>query len=201
MALSDRARQYLHYGLTSLPVATEVADRIDASALANQIGSIHASILAPSHRGSKGGTSEPTPVQIGAALGDAYTLGTDQGYQVFKIPSSYAGNLKTHIHWSKSDDLNESGKNVRWQVSYLIASGNGANLNTSPTIVNIDGTYADTGLTSRICYRSADYALSGAVAGYYLYIQVMAVTPTGTAMASEPLLLSLDISYDSYLNR
>lgn len=193
---------YAQYTASNALTTADNAYALASTAAPNdQTGVIHVSIMSPSHRGSKGGTTEPTPVDMGPVLADAYTLNNDQGYEVFKLPTSFIGDLSIHAHWTKSTDAIENGKTCRWQITYMILPGNNTDFMATPTVVNIDGTYTDSGTTSRICYRSADISLTGGAAGYYLYIQVMAVTPPGTAMASKPALVSLDAVYTGYLNK
>ena len=143
---------------------------------------------------------EPNISVIGSTLVAEFTLNTDKAYRIFKIPSSYVSDPAFHIHWTKSSDADENGKEVKWRISYTVFPGNGADVNVSPTVLDIVDTYDDTGTTTRVINRTANTAVAGFTAGYYVGICVEAVTPAGTAMASEPALFSVDLTFTEKIN-
>jgi hypothetical protein len=197
MALSSDARYRLIIATTSNDIGTEVADAIDHTMPQGATITVHAVAVSASHRGTNP-AKQPVPVVYGAVLGDIYTVNNDEGYQVHKIPSRYVGNLKFHVHWTKSSDVNEVNKNVRWEVSYNSVN-DGEDLNAAPTVLTVEDTYLDSGTTTKIQYSTTSMDIPGAVAGDYLFLKIRAVTPSSNALSQPPVLLSLDITYTLYV--
>ena len=72
----------------------------------------------------------------------------------------------------------------------------------APSTVEYEDAYASADAADHVVYRSTDLPLTGAVAGYYLALEVEAIAPTGgVALAGEPALFSVDITFDDYINR
>jgi hypothetical protein len=150
---------------------------------------------------------QPTIGTIGATLVASFTLNVDAAYRVFKIPSNFLGNPAVHVHWTKepgvAGDGNENGNSVRWRISYGVwrsaPTGLNGDLNIVPTVIDLDDTYDDAGTTTRIAQRTANAALVGFVAGYYVGFCVEAVTPIGTPLTCEPALMSMDLTYDEII--
>jgi hypothetical protein len=152
----------------------------------------HTPIVTP----SVGGTVpalQPTNVVVNALLLQSYTVNLDAGWRQFKIPLGYVDSASVHIHWSKTGNANEAGKNVRWRVSYVIFNGEDQDAAGSPTVITLNDTYLDSGTTTRIVYETPSVALVGFIPDYYTSMKVDAITPAGTPMASEPGLFALDL--------
>ena len=145
---------------------------------------------------------QATVVVNNALMVLAFTLNNDSAYRQFKIPSNYTGDAAFHVHWTKTSNANESGKNVRWKVSYVAFEGHaGAGLgNATPTVIEVEDTYESSETTSRYIYCTPNIAMAGIEAGYYVSMKIEAVTPVGTPMASEPGLFSLDQTFTEYIN-
>jgi hypothetical protein len=141
-----------------------------------------------------------TPVEINATLALRFTLNADRVYRVVKIPHAYAGSLAFHTHWTKSTDDNDLGRAVRWRLEYTVWPGNAGSLASVET-AEVEGTYGDTGTTTRTVYRTPDTPLLGAQPGYYLSLRLSAVTPTGTPLTGAPALISLDVTAQLYINQ
>lgn len=162
----------------------------------------HAAVVTASSYNPSGPGSDPTLTASNALLLLAFTLSTDGAYRQFKIPYEYVGNASVHVHWTKTSNANESGKAVKWRISYVsfasttVTAEDGS---VSPTVVEVEDTYDDSGTTTRLVHCTADVALSGVSAGDYMSLKIEAVTPAGTAMASEPGLFSVDIEYDELI--
>jgi hypothetical protein len=132
-----------------------------------------------------------------------FTLNTDDAYRQFKIPSSFVGDPAFHIHWTKTSDVDEQGKAVRWRVSYLAFPSTSSTAgigNATPTVVEIEDTYDASDTTDRRVYRTPNTDMVGFQPGYYLVMKIEAVTPVGTPLASEPGLFSLDTTFTQYIN-
>ena len=162
----------------------------------------HHTVIAAAQSGSSSPGQSPSPIPNGALLLLGFTLNADDAFRGFKIPTYFDGvNPPTaHVHWSKTTDANESGKAVRWRVSYWVLNGSTDDGAAAPTVVDLDDTYDDAGTTTRIVHRTPNVPLVGLVAGYYLAIKIEAVTPAGTPLAGEPGLFSLDVIWDERIN-
>lgn len=160
----------------------------------------HEPILKPGSAVNSGST---TAIATNALLLTAFTLNSDGAWQQFKIPNSFVSDPSFHIHWSKTTNSNNAGRNVRWRISYSIFDGISQNGANAPTVAEIEDTYDDasTSATSRIVYRTEDIPIVGFVSGYYMAVEIQAVTPTGTALIGEPGLFSLDLVYREYINQ
>jgi hypothetical protein len=152
----------------------------------------HTPIVTPSVGGSVPAL-QPTNVVVNALLLQSYTVNLDAGWRQFKIPLGYVDSASVHIHWSKTGNANEAGKNVRWRVSYVVFNGEDQDAAGSPTVITLDDTYLDSGTTTRIVYETPSVALVGFIPDYYTSMKVDAITPAGTPMASEPGLFALDL--------
>lgn len=168
------------------------------AALASATAMTHPQIVTAAYASPLVGTT-PTPVNIGPLLGLRFSIG-DFGFRTFKIPSSFVGSPSVHVHWTKSTDANEATKNVKWRVSYVVFPGDGADVNVAPTVVDLDDTYDDAGTTTRIVYRTANGALTGFVAGYYIGMKIERVAPAGTPLTADPVLISLDMLMSESIN-
>lgn len=191
---------------TALEIEAEYPDR-DPSTLPVEVADAAATVnvataIVTPMAGTNAPGQQPNLVSIGPILTAEFTLDTDRAYRLFKIPSQFVGNAAVHVHWTKSVDLDESTKEVRWRLTYKVfPGGDGVDIASSPTIVTIDDTYDDNGTTTRLPHRTTNVPLTGFVAGYYLGIAVDATTPPGTPLAGEPALISVDLSYDVEINR
>lgn len=166
----------------------------------NHVRRYHVPLVTPTTVKSGPG-KEPTTVVVSTLVLAAFTLGVDDGYRQFKIPHTYVGSPSIHIHWSKTGDANEQTKTVRWRVTYSVFDGETEEATGITGQVDLDGTYLNSGTTTRIVYETADAALTGFVAGHYCSMKVEAVTPGGVAMVSEPGLFALDLEYNEYINK
>ena len=140
----------------------------------------------------------PTPVLVGDALiGLQMTVNNDEATRTIKLPDTYVLNTASfHIHWTKSTDTDDSGKNVRWRVTYVVFDGATHDVTTGSQTVEVDDTYEDSGTTNRIIYRTESTPFNGLLQpNYYVGFKVEPITPTGTAL-SEPVLINMDISFD-----
>lgn len=152
------------------------------------------------------GTNIPLPFfapnleVYGSTLVAEMTVNSDAMYRVFKIPSNYLENASFHVHWTKSSDAVEDGNEVRWQLEYQVWKGQDTDLAGATTVVTIDDTYDDGGTTTRVVQRTVDIEVSGFVPGYYVGVCVMAITPAGTPISSEPALVSVDLTYTELVN-
>lgn len=161
----------------------------------------HQAIVSASVGASQPG-KQPAVIVSNALMLLEFTPDTDAAFRQFKIPSSYIGDAAFHIHWTKTGNGDESGKVVRWKVSYVAFEGHqGGGLgNAAPTVVEVEDTYEDDGTTDWYIYATPDIPMEGIEPGYYVSMKIEAITPVGTPMTSEPGLFSLDQTFTQYIN-
>lgn len=126
--------------------------------------------------------------------------GTQAIYRTIKIHRAFVGSPVFHLHWTKSDDVDRSGESVRWVVTYKAFNGISEDAAGSPSVIEINDTYDDSGTTARVVYRTPNTSMLGLMALGYLAVKVEKGTPGGSAMASPGLVL-LDFTYRGYVNR
>jgi hypothetical protein len=155
----------------------------------------------------------PQPLAIGNVMTLHYdTPATDAGYRILKIPSSLvvAGNARAiepyvsfHIHWTKANDVDQSGATIRWVFEYTMFDGHDDEILT-PTVsgtVNMDDTYIDAGTTTRIVYRTANFEITDLVPGYYLGVKVTTDNANTTAsLQGNGAIVSADMLWKGWLN-
>jgi len=153
----------------------------------------------------------PQPLALGNVIGLHYdTPATDEGFRILKIPFTLVspGNtaaiepsVSFHIHWTKGVNSDESGATVRWVFEYTLFDGHDDEI-TSPTVsglINMDDTYDDAGTTTRIVHRTADFVVTGLIAGYYLGVKI--TNDAGnTTMLGGPVLISADMLWKGWIN-
>lgn len=162
----------------------------------------HHEVIVRPGNGSTAPGQTPTIVVSGALQLGSFTLNTDDCYRQFKIPSNFVGNASFHIHWTKTTNANEQGKNVRWKLSWVVFDGHeGGTCNYTPSTTEVEDTYEDSGTTVWKMYSTPNIAVDGDfIAGHYVSLKMEAITPSGTPMAGEPGLYSVDLVYDELIN-
>ena len=168
--------------------------------------------ITPSEYGSRAPGSQPDPVPFGTIFTLEFTPNSDTAYRVFKIPDYFVGEASFHIHWTKSGDVDESGRNVKWRISYHVFDGGPqeggeseslVNAVTTPTVLEYEDTYLNSSFLAndRYQYRTANLDAPGFIPSWYVGVCVEAVTPDGTALLNDPALISLDLIWREYINR
>lgn len=202
MALTDRTQKYLLSSLADQRAFDEVEPLIGSAANVDYIAPIHDAVVAASFASSAPGKVPPTFVYGDCLLVRSFPIGAADGFYIRKIPYRYAGNAAFHAHWTKTSDANESGKSVRWRITYRVYDDHSDDITAGvPYAVDIDDTYDAGGTTSRIIHESPSVPAAGFLPGYYVAIKVEAVAPGGTPMASDPGLVSLDLTFSMYINK
>jgi len=125
---------------------------------------------------------------------------TDRGFKIIKIPSSYVSSGSFHIHWTKSGNSNQSGRNARWRVVYSVYDGKTENPNAVTQSIEFEQTYLASDTTERIVYRTVDTYTSGFQPNYYLAMYIEAISPTGSALTDPPALVGIDMLYRGTIN-
>jgi len=163
----------------------------------------HEPIVTASFAQSLPGTT-PTPGAVGPFIYLTFSLDNDAAFRQFKIPNAYVSDPNFHIHWTKTSDANDLGKAVRWRVTYIVFRSSptvAGDANITPTVVEVEDTYDDSGTTSRNVYRTPNTPMVGFVANYYVSMKIEAITPVGAALSANPALFSLDVTFNEYINK
>lgn len=202
MSLSNKARRRLVVAATSEQYGDEIADAIDYTEVVRDTVALYHDITGAGAFASRAPGQTATPIHFGTTLGAVYTPNVHEGYRTFKLSPKFAGNATFHIHWTKSTDANENGKAVRWRISYTVTDGTSQDINIAPQVIELEDVYDDGGTTTRIVHRTANTPdLVGAQPSYYLALKVEAITPNGTPLTADPVLISCDFRYDMYINK
>lgn len=134
-------------------------------------------------------------------IGLEFALADDVAYRLIKVQRTHVegGNASLHVHWTKSGDNDESGKNVKWRLRWHEFDGATQDVNVTPNEAFLIDTYEDAGTTSRIVYRtsSVDVVLTP---NYYLAI-ALDVDAAGTTLTSNPVCVSADLLIERSINK
>jgi len=172
--------------------------------LLNTTKTFHVPISDPG-AGTNAPGQQPTIAIISTTQVAEMTLNTDAMYRLFKVPENFLGEPVFEAHWTKQSGAggngDESGKVVRWRISYTVFNGEPEDVNVAPIVVEVEDTYEDSGTTTRFMYKTGKVPATGIIAGDYVSVCVEAVTPVGTPMTAEPALASIDFEYLGWLNQ
>lgn len=152
--------------------------------------------------GEKSPGLAPTPVIVGTQVGLQFGAG-EEAFRIFKIPGYYYANPAFHVHWTKGSNTPENGNSVRWRFSYTVWQGDASRIDAGASgyILTADDTYENAAADStRYAYRTNDIPLSGFVPYHYVGVK-LDVDFGSTTLVSNPILLSLDLTFDQYINK
>ena len=141
-----------------------------------------------------GPTNPPTVNAKNNLIYDEYTVATDIAFASCRIAENYKSGGEFFVHWTKSQDTDQSTKTVKWQLTYVVYDGEAEDGAAAGTVVSDQDTYDDAGTTTRIVNQSGGMAIVGLAAGKLISFKIEAIVPTGTALV-EPALVSLGIRY------
>lgn len=145
----------------------------------------------------KPNTNPPAVVDQSNVTLYSFTVNTDSATYKFPIPSDYyRGDISFQVIWTNDGGTDDNGKTVKWQISYQTGtegdtiSGNHAN---SPKSIQDTYTSASGWIehhADKMTIAAADFAGKTCI-----YISLSAITPTGTALTSEPHLMGICYIY------
>lgn len=171
------------------------------NAISNETRVHHEPIVSAS-RSTPAPGQGPQPIVIGTLVGLNFDTVNDAAYRMFKIPDTYVGDASFHIHWTKSANGAENGRNVRWRLQYVVFNGHDEPATITPTEITADDVYEDDSTdATRIIYRTANLPAEGFIAGYYLGLRVDYVPASTTLQTSTPVLISVDSLMRLNLNK
>jgi hypothetical protein len=146
------------------------------------------------------GANAPALTEHGSLLYLSFDHAVDRCFRMFRISHDYIGSPSLHIHWTKSDDVDRSATFAKWRIDYSVFNGHNEEVNGGTFVETTDLEYLDSGTTTRVIYRSENMPLVGVSPNDYVSIKVSKVTPTGAELV-DPGLVSVDLIYESYVNR
>lgn len=133
----------------------------------------------------------PEVIVIGTVACLHWTKNDGVAYNQFKVANTYVSAPSFHLHWTKNVDTDQSGRTVRWQLRYTVFNGSSQDINVPPTgTILWDETYADSGTTSRIVYRTPNASALGIYPGAYVGLELSYV-PASTTLDGRPVLVSM----------
>jgi len=139
-------------------------------------------------------SNPPVVVASGITPGLRFTVGTDKVHFLYQIPQNYdSGDGTISLNWTKGTAAtDESTKTVKWQLKYLGLSP-GDNCNSGEATLSVQDTYDDSSTSTQVVYGTGGITIPAAslTAGHGLTIEISAITPSGTALADEPVLLGV----------
>lgn len=147
-------------------------------------------------------TNPPTIVQQDNVELLKFTLNTDNLYFGWDTPTDYAGgNLVIIVEWTNDGGVDDNTKTVKAQLGYqTFATGEsvaGSHANSPKTIQD---TYASASgwimhETDAMTIAAADFSTAHGIT-----MKLSFITPTGTALTSEPHLYGIGLYYTAYKN-
>jgi len=188
--------------LGSLNLTPELTEALEkACGAVYELERIHVPAVTPSAASNSPG-KQPTVVLVNASiLGLAMTVDTDDALRLYKLPFSYAGNASFHVHWTKSTNTDDSGKTVRWRISYTVFDGKTEEVTGAPATVEYEDTYVDSGTTTRYVYCTPDILVDGEFeSAHYVGVKIEAISPSAGTPLTDPVVVSLDLVYDQQIH-
>lgn len=150
------------------------------------------------------GATTPDIVYKGNLVYMEFNHTTDVAFYLWKVGRDFKDTPALHVHWTKSQDVNESGNTVRWRIDYTAYT---SSVSTAGNAA-VTGTFVDTGNltyaggdanTDRLVYRSPDMPIV-VTAGQYVAVKISSPVPGGVSVTN-PGLVSVDLTYNAYINK
>jgi len=127
------------------------------------------------------------------------TLNSDKAHYKQAINTDYAaGDVGIHFHWTKSTtNSDQSSKAVKWQIKYLVINGVDENCNSGESTLAVEDVYESAVLGDQIVYKTDSISIPSSSFQTHdmILLALSAVTPSGTALDDDPVLLYCGISY------
>lgn len=163
------------------------------------------SIYVEASSAKNSGLGAPTDIEFPFTIAKQFTIDNDYIKIKYKKPSNWApgSNIIFDLNWTKSQDTDQSGNKVKWQVEYLFADVDYDISEATPDdTLTSEQTYIDSGTTTHIAYQTGDL-LEIIPANVqedknYLYAKIGAITPSSSEL-SEPVLLTINLCYTGFL--
>ncbi len=161
----------------------------------------HKAVVSPARARDLPGPEQPSPARYGNTYALEFTVDNDQAGRLFRMPpDSDLSTVRFHIHWTKSQDTDQSGKRVKWRIDVTHFNGYSDDVAVAGEQLELEDVYDDDGTTEHIGYTTGDFSAPTIPGAGYLAVNVTAVAPSANALA-EPALLSVDMTWDSFKNR
>ena len=141
----------------------------------------------------------PAITQCGITHGYKFTLNSDKAHYKISVNDDYAeGDILMHFHWTKSTtNSDQSSKNVKWQLKYLIFNGVDENCNSGESPLTVEDTYESSSNVDQIVYKTGSVVIPCCDFEIHdmISLEMSAVTPSSNALDDEPVLLYCGYAY------
>ncbi|MBA7627506.1 hypothetical protein ES703_34969 [subsurface metagenome] len=157
----------------------------------------------PSCEFGKPATNPPAVAIYGICQALEFSVDTDKAYYKMHVPCNWkpGTDILLHVHWTRSSTgSDDSTKTVKWQLKNLVINGTSENCQTGESTDVIQDAYDSSSTTDQIVNKTDDMTIAAAEVdsvGDIIILELMAVTPTGTAL-TEPAAVGLGITYTGY---
>lgn len=141
-----------------------------------------------------GGAGVPTQGTLGPIAYLKFTVDVDHVWKNYKFPKNYVGDANFHIHWCKTQDTDQSGKNVLWQVQYRVYDGKTMDGSIIDDTIDVTDVCVDTGTTTRLVHRTGNIPIVGGHPDWYVTFQISPISPVSNGL-SLPGLVGFDMTY------
>jgi hypothetical protein len=168
-----------------------------SSDIAAILNTVTKHLVIPADAFGKNPTNPPAIGIYGICQSNEFTVNTDKAYYKIHVPDDWipGTDILLYIHWTRSTTgSNDSGKTVKWQLKYLAVNGTSENVNSGETTLSVQDTYDSSDVNQQVAYCTDPLTIAAAAieAGDCITLELMAITPTGTAL-SEPACVGFSI--------
>ena len=149
------------------------------------------------------GAGAPTLIAFPLTIGQQFTVDNDYIVVKYRKPADWVpgSNIIFGLNWTKSQDTDQSGNKIKWQLEYFFVDiGDDISIATPDATLTVEQTYIDAGTTTHIGYTANIEITSENVSDTkdYFYIKLSTITPSELTLI-EPVLLTICMQYDAYL--
>jgi hypothetical protein len=144
-------------------------------------------------------TNPPTQEVIDNLMVGVFTLDTDQAFMKLPFPNNeYAGygGISIQVVWTNDGGTDDKNKAAKFQLGFQVAKeGDVVSGDASGSPLSVEDTYtSDSGYVEHHTdwVNIPHSTLSGK---YCLFVKLMAITPTGTALTSKPRVMGVCFKY------
>lgn len=199
MPISDRDKPYWISAFANREVAEDAFSKlstVETSAMDEEAEEeIGFELSLPDY----GSGSKPVGATFGTLVYGVFAP-ADQEFYFYRMPAAFvAGSaLKLAVLWTKSANVDESGKQVKWAMDYNIVQRDTVDVSASSEMtatpdatIFFEDTYENNNTASRVIYTTDQVEVSGLTRRDLFIFKIYRVAPSVTPLANNPALVSL----------